>query len=221
MGTFINENGGLVDINFEKEEQSLVRRFVPPNSTVLELGARYGTVSCVLSEILSDPTRHVAVEPDNSVIEALTKNKELNGGRFHIFNGVVSNKSYEIIHPQIPYEFKEYCTYTKETSGPGLANISLQEMQVKYNLQFDCVVADCEGFLCDFIDQNPWLLDQINVLIFEKDGSPWHAYKPRYEALEELLQCKQFTRVFSIPHIPPHSENNPHLHSVWIKDKKD
>jgi FkbM family methyltransferase len=216
--SFINENGGLANVSLEKDEQELVRRFVPRDSTVLELGARYGTVSCVISQVLSDPTRHVAVEPDETVIQALETNKKVNGGHFNIFNGVVSSKNYEIVKPDIPYEFREYCTYTKEVSGLGLYNMSLHNLQKKYDLVFDCLVADCEGFLCDFIDENPWFLDQLKVIIFEKDGSPWQNYIARYEALERLLTENKFTRVFSIPHIPPHSENNPHFNSVWVKD---
>jgi FkbM family methyltransferase len=219
--SFINENGTSVDVHFEKEEQALVRRFVPRDATVLELGARYGTVSCAIGEMLSDPTRHVAIEPDASVIPALEKNRSVNGGKFHIFNGVVSEKNYEIVRPQISYEFKEYCTYTKETDNQGLSKMSLRNLQNNYDMKFDCVVADCEGFLCDFFDENPWLFDQLKVLIYEKDGSPWKAYKPRYEVLEKLLETKNFIRVFSIPHIPPHTEDNPHFHSVWIKGKTD
>jgi FkbM family methyltransferase len=215
--SFINEYGGPVDIHFEKEEQSLVRKYVPKNSTVLELGARYGTVSCVLSEILDDPTRHVAVEPDESVLQALECNKQSNGGKFHIFPGVVSKKKYEVVHPDIPYEFREYCTYTKE-SEMGKPGTTLEELQEKYGLQFDCIVADCEGFFCDFIDENPWILDQVHTIIFEKDGTPWSRMIPKYEALERTLVENKFTRAFSLPHIPPHAENNPHFHSVWIKD---
>ena len=58
--------------------------------TVLEMDARYGTVSCVISKVLNDPTKHVAVEPDSTVIEALTENKKNNNGQFFIYNGVIS-----------------------------------------------------------------------------------------------------------------------------------
>jgi precorrin-6B methylase 2 len=86
---FVNSKGENVYYDLEKDEQFLARTYVPKNATVLELGARYGTVSCIISEVLDDPTRHVAVEPDSSVIEALEKNRDNNGGKFHIYNGVV------------------------------------------------------------------------------------------------------------------------------------
>jgi len=215
--TFVNAEGNPVDINFEKEEQTLVRKYVPRNATVLELGARYGTVSCVISEVLADPTRHVAVDPDSSIIGALEKNRDANGGKFHIFNGVVSNKKYELVRHNKPYEFIEYSTSTVENSEGSLNTASLQEIQDRYSLKFDCIVADCEGFVCDFFDENIWFLDQVKTIIFEKDGSPWEFFKERYDHLEKLFIEKGFQRVFSIPHIPPHAQNNPHFHNVWVK----
>ena len=74
--SFVNRDGSEVDIDFEKEEQMLIRTYIPSDATVLEMGARYGTVSCVISQVLNDPTKHVAVEPDSTVIEALTENKK-------------------------------------------------------------------------------------------------------------------------------------------------
>jgi hypothetical protein len=71
--TFVDRNNEPANVDYEAEEQFLVRKYIPKDANVLELGARYGTVSCVISEILDDPTHHVAVEPDHSVIEALTK----------------------------------------------------------------------------------------------------------------------------------------------------
>ena len=48
----------------EWDEWQIVRAMVPKNSTVLELGARFGTTSCVLSEAVSPGGMVVAVEPD-------------------------------------------------------------------------------------------------------------------------------------------------------------
>ena len=93
---FIDREGNPANIDYEKEEQFLVRKYLPKDAQVLELGARYGTVSCVISEVIQDPTKHVAVEPDPSVIEALTKNRRENGGKFHIYEGVISRNGYEL-----------------------------------------------------------------------------------------------------------------------------
>jgi len=50
---FYNENGVLIKHdNYETIEQTLVNEFIEPNDMVLELGARYGTVSCLVNSLL-------------------------------------------------------------------------------------------------------------------------------------------------------------------------
>lgn len=214
---FVDSKGEAVFYDMEKDEQFLARNYVPKDATVLELGARYGTVSCVISEVLDDPSKHVAVEPDSSVIEALEKNKLNNGGKFHIYHGVVSNTKYDIFFPHNKSdEYREYATYSRKSDSSTIQNMSLQDLQNHYNLKFDCIVADCEGFLCDFIDENMWVLGQLKTIIYEKDGSPWHEFKPRWEKLEKILMEHNFTRIFSIPHPPPYAESNPHFNNVWV-----
>ena len=48
-----DENGKAVDNNnFEKFEPVLARFYIPRNATVLELMARYGTVSSIINKFL-------------------------------------------------------------------------------------------------------------------------------------------------------------------------
>jgi len=214
--TFVDRDNQPANVDYEAEEQFLVRKYIPKDASVLELGARYGTVSCVISEVLEDPTQHVAVEPDHSVIEALTKNRDTNGGKFHIFEGVVSNKGSELAFIDPKFDLHEYGTYTKETDNPTIKNISIDKLSEMYNLKFDCVVADCEGFFCDFVEENPDAIKNMRVIIYEQDGIPWPKYAKRYETLDETLTSYDFKRVHTIPH--PKYENNPHFHNVWVKE---
>ena len=216
--SFVDRDGKPVDVLFEKEEQMLVRKYIPPDATVLEMGARYGTVSCVLSEVLDDPTRHVAVEPDPSVIESLKKNRENNGGKFHIYEGVVSSNGYELQFIDPKFEYHEYGTHTKISDNPTVENKSLEQIEKKYNLHFDCVVADCEGFFYDFVKENEERVKDMRVIIYEQDGVPWSDMVPKYEELDGILEGMNFKREFSIPH--PKYKNNPHFHNVWVKDVK-
>lgn len=212
---FVDRNGNTVNIDYEKEEQMLVRQFIPKDAKVLELGARYGTVSCVISEVLDDPTQHVAVEPDSSVIEALTQNRKNNNGKFHIFNGVVSNESYELGFIDEKYDFHEYGTYTKRSENPTIKNVNLKELENLYNINFDCIVADCEGFFYDFVKENIDSLTKMRVLIYEQDGIPWDEMMKKYQELDVILKNNNFKRVCTLPH--PKYQNNPHFHNVWVK----
>jgi FkbM family methyltransferase len=212
---FVDREGNPANTDYEKEEQFLVRTYLPRDSQVLELGARYGTVSCVISEVLEDPTKHVAVEPDPSVIEALTKNRDENGGKFHIFNGIVSEYGCELKFIDSKFDFHEYGTYTKPSENPNVKNKTLRDIEKMHDVKFDAVVADCEGFFYDFVKENMESLAKMRVLIYEQDGIPWSEMMKKYEELDNILEENGFKRVFTIPH--PKYKNNPHFHNVWVK----
>ena len=73
---YVDEHGKEIDIKCEREEQYVAHDFIEPNSTVLELGGRYGMVSAVINHKLEKPRHHVVVEPDTTVLSALKQNKQ-------------------------------------------------------------------------------------------------------------------------------------------------
>lgn len=212
---FLDRDGNPVDVEYEKEEQMLVNKYISPDASVLELGARYGTVSCLISKILKDPTKHIAVEPDSSVISALERNKRVNGGKFRIYNGVVSKHSYDLNFIDSSFKHYEYGTYTTRSENSSIKNMSLNELQKMYDIEFDTIVADCEGFFCDFVDENPDILKNVKLLIYEQDGIPWDKMIKKYEKLDNILEECGFVRIHTLPH--PKYDNNPHFHNVWLK----
>jgi FkbM family methyltransferase len=216
--SYIDREGQPVDIDFEIDQRVLVKSFISKHARVLELGARYGTVSCLISELIHDPTKHVAVEPDATVIEALETNKLVNGGQFHVYNGVISKDAYTINTVEPSHKYYEYATYTTKCSESDVQHMTLEALQRHYDVEFDTLIADCEGFLCDFVEENKDAMKQFKLIIFEKDGTPWSILEKRYEQMEDTLVTLGFKRKFSIPH--PEYKNNPRLHNVWVKDKK-
>jgi hypothetical protein len=52
---YYDENDNIIDHNIlEATEQQLAKKYIKPNDKVLELGARYGTVSCAINKILNN-----------------------------------------------------------------------------------------------------------------------------------------------------------------------
>jgi FkbM family methyltransferase len=166
---FYDEHGKLIDtIRFETVEQTQADEYITEDCTVLELGARYGTVSCVINKKLKNPFNQVSVEPDNIVWKCLEKNIKDNGCNFHLIKGVVSRTPLEI--KQTPGE--GYSNSTLKSEKSSLPNLTVEEIEQKYGLKFDTLVADCEGFLGDFFAENHHLYSQLKMVLFEKD-SPW------------------------------------------------
>ena len=165
---FYDENGKLVDTTrFETVEQSQADEYITEDCTVLELGARYGTVSCVINKKLKNPMNQVSVEPDTRVWACLEKNMYTNGCNFHLIKGVISKVPLTLTEHPV---FVGYGNQTIKSDESSLPNYTVEAIEQKYNLKFDTLVADCEGFLGQFFEENPHLYKQLRLVIFEKDS---------------------------------------------------
>lgn len=181
-----DENGNWVDTkNIERPEQELANHYIQENDVVFELGARYGSVSCTINSKLKLKTNQVVVEPDERVWGALEKNKQQNKCEFHIVKGFVSKKKLGLTNLD---NCSGYGTTFVEQTNSSVPSYTMDEIKQKYNLTFNVLVADCEGFLEQFFDENPTFLDSIRLVLFEAD----YADKCNYTKIRELLKYKGF-----------------------------
>jgi FkbM family methyltransferase len=164
---FLNENNKLIQHNFnEKPEQEQAKTYITNDSVVLELGARYGTVSCIISKKISNSLNLVSVEPDDRVWSALETNMLNNYCNFHIIKGAISKKPLRLTNH---VQNNGYDIRTEVDNNGSVACYTVNEIEQKFNLKFNTLVADCEGFLEIFFDENPQMYEQLNLIMFEKD----------------------------------------------------
>lgn len=168
-----NENNGKVPhIMYERDEQLLAAKYIDKDDVVLELGARYGSVSCIINKIIENKNNQVSVEPEPGVWEVLEKNMNINNCDFKIFKGIVSDNNYELnlngygSTIDIKPSGNEHIMKMEKVKTK---NISLYDLQKKYGLEFNVLVADCEGFLETFLDEYPILYTQLYKIMFECD----------------------------------------------------
>lgn len=162
-----DENNKLIDTGqFEEFEQYLTNKYIEPNDVVLELGARYGSVSCTINNKLKNKTSQVSVEPDQRVYTALSKNKQINNCEFHIVNGFISNKKLSLTRIDC---CDGYGTTAIEDTNSKIPSYTFQNVVDKFGLKFNVLVADCEGCLCDFFKENPAFIASLRMIIFEAD----------------------------------------------------
>ena len=58
----VDMHGNKVDTeHMEKDEQDLVNQYILESDVVLELGARYGSVSCIINSKLNNKNNQVVV----------------------------------------------------------------------------------------------------------------------------------------------------------------
>ena len=186
----VDLNGKRVDIeHVEVEEQRLANQYILENDVVLELGARYGSVSCIINSKLNNKKNQVVVEPDERVWNALETNKKSNNCEFNIVKGFISNKKLDLTN--LDYCIDGYGATFIENNNTKIPSFSLKEITEKHNLIFNVLVADCEGFLEVFFDENPEFYDHLRLIIFEAD----YPQKCNYTKIKETLFEKGFTKI--------------------------
>jgi hypothetical protein len=186
---FQNELGYQINTNcFEVMEQELAKKYIKENDVVLELGARYGSVSCAINSKLNCKTNQVSVEPDDRVWNALERNRIVNKADFHIVKGFISNKKLGLTQLD---SWIGYGATSIEDENSKIPSFSLKEITDKYNLNFNVLVADCEGFLETFFDENPTFCDNLRLVIFEADC----VEKCNYAKIKEMLRNKGFNNL--------------------------
>ena len=146
-----DENNKLVSLDLEKPEQLLVQKYIKPDDVVLELGARYSSVSCTINRNLKNKKNQISVEPDSRVWEALQKNRNINGCQFRIVKGFISRKRIELTQLNNHNGFGS----TFEPNNTSITpHFTLNDIIEIGDIKFNVLVADCEGFLEKFYDEN-------------------------------------------------------------------
>jgi FkbM family methyltransferase len=184
--------GGLIPDTYEKQERLDVEKYLPANAKVLEIGARFGVVSCTINHKLTDPTQHVVVEPDPRVWSTLKKNRDSTGCRFHIVEGALSSKPVTMLtsvgrigagsifriqgsdsgtRPPVP---AVACTTLRVPNGmctppAGVPNVTYQEITDRYFVP-DTLVVDCEGAFVEFFRDFPEMMDDAKLILIEWDA---------------------------------------------------
>ena len=194
---FYTESGEVLNTNeYETTEQWIADTFISPDATVLELGGRLGVVSTHISKRLTDTRRHFVVEPDPAVFRQMYRNLLFHNCNPHVFNGVISKKP-------LYFQQEGLASRTRESACSCDSFIvphkSLAQIMEETGLKFDTLVADCEGCLEGFIDDNIGYLDNFKMITYEED----YANECDYEKIKRIFAEHHFVCI------------RPGGHSVW------
>ena len=185
----VDQFGNRVHIeSLERVEQDLAEQYILPNDVVLELGARYGSVSCIINSKLNNKKNQVVVEPDERVWDALERNRETNNCEFHIVKGFLSRKK-NLDLTNLDCCHGGYGATFTQNDDTKISSISLEKVKTLYNIdKFNVLVADCEGFLEQFFEENFHICDDLRLILFEAD----YPEKCNYGKIKHFLQLKGF-----------------------------
>ena len=176
------KNDRINTTKLEYKEQCQAYRYIRPDDCVLELGARYGSVSIVTNSLLTDKTRHVVIEPDTHIVPTLTANRDRNGAQFVIVDKFISYRNDQTI------VYDGYGTRiirdTTTSGGNKTLQISYAEFKRQHSLPFNVLIADCEGCLEEMLTMMGDDLNQYRMVILEADQPEICNYEKVYQHLE-------------------------------------
>lgn len=149
----------------EYPEQLMAVMYIKSTDCVLELGGNIGRNSCVISKILNNSDNLLVIETDPVNVVMLEENKNINSLNFKIERCAISKNpliqqgwvSKPIINNIIPVDWKI------------INNITWTDLKLKYNMNFNVLVADCEGALYYILKDEPIFLQGFKTIIIEND----------------------------------------------------
>jgi FkbM family methyltransferase len=156
--------------SYERAERRFLKKYIDPESSVLELGGCIGIVACVTNRLLKFPEHHVVVEANPELLPYLEQNKTHTGSSFAIENCMVSDKPMNdfYIGPSIGESSVRRKTL-KKISVPGC---TIGDLEQKHGLRFDTLIIDIEGAELVFFRENKTWLQHLNTVIIETHPHP-------------------------------------------------
>lgn len=177
------------NINAEYNEQIMAVRYIKPHHRVLEIGSNIGRNSLVIATILKNPQQLVTLESSPEIYEQLLENKNKNKLNFISENKALSYKS--LIQ-------KDWQTIPSDILLDGyhkVDTITFQELEAKYNIEFDTLVLDCEGAFYYILKDYPCMLKKIKLILMENDYTDIQHKK----YIDNTLKKSGFRTVFKRP----------------------
>lgn len=171
--SFLGQDNYASPCDIEKNSRAAVAKWVPADSSVLEVGARHGSNSCAIAIKQGQSGKAVAMDADQDVWEVLEKNRDAHGCSFHIAHGLLGRVDGKIIR----HGFGTLAAPEDATLAHGqdaqfnqtsvVPHFTFDDLQRQYNLQFDAAVFDCEGCFAIALQDFPILASQLKTLIVE------------------------------------------------------
>lgn len=179
------QHGSLKD---EYPEQLISVQFIQPHHRVLELGGNIGRNSCTIASILNDSKNLLVLESDPDNVNKLIINRDNNKFNFQIEDSAIS----QIDLYQKDWFTKPLTEIENIDQWKKIKTVTWSEIKEKYNIDFDVLVADCEGALYYILKEEPTFLESFKLVQLENDFP--NKYQKDY--VDEELKKFGFKRIY-------------------------
>ena len=174
----------------EFPEQLMAIKYIKPTDNVLEIGGNIGRNSLVIATILNnDQQQMVTLESSPEYANQLKHNRDQNFYHFNIEAAALS---------EIPLWQQGWDTFGEGTDllppdSKPVNTITYPDLKSKYKINFNVLVADCEGALYQILKDRPEILSNIKTVIIEND----FVNPSELESVTDLFLKSGFRLVYS------------------------
>lgn len=184
---YVDENGNTLDHkNLERWEQLIAKQYILPTDAVLEMGGRFGTVSCVINNILDNPFSHVVIEPEEAILPSLLRNRAAHNSFFTVYRNIICNKKKKLICAGHSTRAVD-CSGDDDETTPSM---TLADVAKHHGYGFTALVADCEGCMEEFVASNLDFVRGLRLVTYEQDFPELSNYANVINMLKDCgFQC--------------------------------
>lgn len=176
----------------EWEEQLMAMTYLDPKDRVLELGSNYGKNTCLIASLLENDRNLITLETCQDYIPGLEYNRNCNHFQFQIEPSGISRK--KLIQKRWITTQWELDTLP-DSDYFWVPTITWSELKKKYPIDFNVLVADCEGALYYILQDEPDFFDGFEKILVEND----YIRMEQYEFVKNKMKEKGFVNVFNQP----------------------
>ncbi len=199
--------------NIEWDEWVMVRALVTPEHTVLEVGARFGTTSCMLAAATNNTGRVISVEPDYKVHRYLLANRDAHCCAFHVVQGTVATRPLVLNRASRGYNQRTRPASPNASSASGaLPNFDVAQVERAVGHRINAALIDCEGCM-DYVLSDD-LLSRLELLLIEEDQRD----VVDYPAWHAKLRARGFRRAWYAK--DTYDADTDIVHSAWIRGRR-
>jgi len=214
--SFLEENMSRTNCLIEREMYSMFDEFIEPGDRVLEIGGRYGTVTCSLAAALGNSGDLVSVEADPDVWGVLQYNLGTHSCRSHLVLGVMGEHDHVVLSSSSWYGKRT--DPDLRTDGVRVTHFSWNIIEENTGIVFDTLVIDCEGCLYNIINTYKDKFSQIKKIFIENDEEERGAWSFLFSSTcgENCTAVLHFLELNGF--IQQRKINGINFHFVFVKD---
>lgn len=164
---------GLLLGSYESAEVRFVKRYLPEDADVLELGGSIGVVTCLIRRKIKPDRKVVTVEADPVLAKILRNNMRLN-----------DCSDVEVVEAAIDYGGSEVSFAVGESAEQGrvggrgrmitVPTTNLSSLTAAYGFADFCIVSDIEGAEWNVLEYEKDVLENARLIIIETHYVPEH-----------------------------------------------